>query len=415
MIIELVHWLALASACAASFIYFRDIGDVTQIVLDVPRQKIVSTIRNEKTIVGLAFSGLGIALGTHYWLEAGYAPVLYSLAAIASVMVVFPLVWIYVGLRNQQTTATYYPIEEARNYLRPEDSVLVIENNGVARAHPDYHMKRPHLTGTPDGLDGENVIMTYCALTHLGMAYKPEINNEKLDLQVIAQHGNNLIMKDRSTGEPIQQVYGTRERDGIDGVGMQPWPTFRMSFKAFAKVYPQGKVFLNKPVSFLKNPPLYLLDKMVEATFLVSLVPHHAEEALIMDNVPHKDDRLRKKTLVWGVTVNGASAAYTEEFVRNHDNLINVTVGGQAMVFAYFPEFDSLGAYYNDTDRDITQIDFGGQTDNVTLKRVNNLQAGGYWFVWANYFPNTTINDLGTTLSEASHESTENPPLAAAT
>jgi hypothetical protein len=38
--------------------------------------------------------------------------------------------------------------------------------------------------GSPEGLGGENIIMTYCCMTHLGHGYKPEIDGEKLDLEV---------------------------------------------------------------------------------------------------------------------------------------------------------------------------------------------------------------------------------------
>ncbi len=64
-------------------------------------------------------------------------------------MVGFPWIWLHVGLRNQQNSATYYSVEEAKNFVRGDESVIVIENNGEARAHPDYHIKRPHLVGSP--------------------------------------------------------------------------------------------------------------------------------------------------------------------------------------------------------------------------------------------------------------------------
>ena len=143
-------------------------------------------------------------------------------------MVGFPWIWLHLGLRHQQNSATYYTVEEAKDFVRGDESVIVIENNGEARAHPDYHIKRPHLAGSPEGLGGENVILTYCAMTHLGHGYKPEIKGEKLDLEVIAQHGNNLIMKDLNTGEPIQQMYGTRECDGRYGEGFRYGELTRM-------------------------------------------------------------------------------------------------------------------------------------------------------------------------------------------
>ena len=108
------------------------------------------------------------------------------------------------GLRNQHLSAKYYSIEEARNALAPGSSMLVIENNGTARAHPDSHLLRPHLAGNDEGLDGANVVMTYCALANLGLGYIPEIKGNQLELEVLAQHGNNLILRDNTTREPIQ-------------------------------------------------------------------------------------------------------------------------------------------------------------------------------------------------------------------
>jgi hypothetical protein len=62
--------------------------------------------------------------------------------------------------------------------------------------------------------------MTYCAMANLGIGYTPEIEGQKLDLEVLAQHGNNLILRDNTTGEPIQHSYGWREADGANGPAM---------------------------------------------------------------------------------------------------------------------------------------------------------------------------------------------------
>ena len=278
---ELIHWVALAVATYAAFIYFRDLGDITQVILDVSRKNMLKAIRNENKLVATGLIGTALAVALHYLYGAGIAWVTVTLCVANLFMVGFPWIWLHVGLRNQQKSATYYSVQEARDFLRGDESVIVIENNGEARAHSDYHIKRPHLAGSPDGLDGENVILTYCCMTHLGHGFKPEINGEALDLEVIAQHGNNLIMKDLATGEPIQQMYGTRDCDGRYGEGMQEWPTFRMPFKAFAKAYPEGKVFLNKIPKFSKNPILFLFDHFVEIVFLWATVSHDRTQSLL--------------------------------------------------------------------------------------------------------------------------------------
>jgi hypothetical protein len=399
--LELIQWAALAVGTYAAFVYFRDLGDITQVILDVSRDNMLKAIRNENKLVATGLLGTVLAVALHYVYGAGTGWVTWPLCAANLFMVGFPWVWLHVGLRNQQDSATYYSIEEARAYLRPDESVIVIENNGEARAHSDYHIKRPHLAGSPEGLGGDNVILTYCCMTHLGHGFKPEIKGEKLDLEVIAQHGNNLIMKDLNTGEPIQQMYGTRDCDGRYGEGMEEWPTFRMPFKAFAKAYPEGKVFLNKIPKFGKNPILFLLDHFVEIVFLWATVSHDRTHELLCKTIDHEDDRLHRKEYVWGFNVGKDSVAYTQDMIREQGNLINVQVGGRDIVAAYDPEFESVGVYYNDSGAPVTSINFWGESDRGKLARVETVKAATYWFVWVNYFPETDLNRLGDAQLEA--------------
>jgi Protein of unknown function (DUF3179) len=396
--IELIYWATLGAATYAAFVYFRDLGDVTQAVLDVSRKNMLSAIRNENKLVAVGLIGTALAVLLHYIYGAGVGWVTLTLAIANAFMVGFPWIWLHLGLRNQQNSARYYSVEEARDYVRGDESVIVIENNGEARAHSDYHIKRPHLAGSPEGLGGENVILTYCAMTHLGQGYKPEIKGEKLDLEVIAQHGNNLIMKDRNTGEPIQQMYGTRECDGRFGEGMQDWPTFRMPFKAFAKAYPDGKVFLNKIPKFREQPIVCLFDHLVELVFLWGVVPHDRTQALMFNTMDHEDTRLHSKEYVWGFNVGKDSVAYTQDAIREHNDLINVQVGGRDIVVAYDPQFESVGVFYNDSGSPVTSVDFRGESDQGTLARLETVKAGSYWCVWVNYFPETDLNRVDVAL-----------------
>ena len=392
---ELLYWIGLLTGTYVAFIYFRDLGDITQTILDVSRDDMVRAIRNENRLVATALLGCGLSLYLHVQHGAGFSWLTWLVLPVSLFMVGFPWIWLHIGLRNQQSTATYYSIEEARAYLRPDESVIVIENNGQARAHSDYHIKRPHLAGSSEGLGGKNVILTYCCMTHLGHGFVPEIGGENLKLEVIAQHGNNLIMKDLSTGEPIQQMYGTRECDGRFGEGMTEWPTFRMPFWAFEKAYPDGEVFLNKIVPFRKNPLLFLFDHFVEIVFLWATVAHDRTQFLLCDTMDHESEELHAKEYVWGFNVGKDSVAYTEQFVRDHGNLINADVGGRSIVVAYDPEFDSLGVFYNDTGQPVSRVNFWGESDRGNLARVETVKAATYWCVWYNYFPETDLNRVG--------------------
>jgi len=272
MVWNILFWLGLATSLGIGVVYFRDLGDISQMVLKVKRRNMIRFIRNEYKFIGAGLAAAVVMAVTHLGFEAGPVWLFWTALVLVAFLYGFPWIWVHLGLRNQADKASFYSIEEATKFVAPASQVLVIENNGKARAHPDYEMMRPHLAGNDEGLDGENVVMTYCAMANLGLGYT--------------------------------HIYGQRERDGRGGPGMKPWPTFRMSFRGFQKAYPEGEVFLNPPSS---NPFLRLLDMVTDPAFSIGISKQHREEKPVMDNMSHFDDRLPNKTYVWGVNMASTS------------------------------------------------------------------------------------------------------------
>ena len=388
MIWSLLFWLGLAVSLVIGIIYFRDLGDVSQMLLKVKRRNMIRFIRNEYKLIGAGLAAAAMMALAHLF-GAGPDWLFWTALVVVAILYGFPWVWVHLGLRNQIDSARFYSIEEAKKFVSPASGVLVIENNGKARAHSDYEMMRPHLAGDDKGLDGENVVMTYCAMANLGLAYTPEIEGEKLDLEVLAQHGNNLILRDNNSNEPIQHIYGQRERDGKSGPGMQSWPTFRMSFRGFQKAYPEGEVFLNKPSS---NLFLRLLDMVTDPAFSIGIDRQHREEKPVMDNMSHSDDRLPNKTYVWGINIGDDSVCYTQDFIVENGNLLNAMIGGRQVVITWDPIYESVGAWYNDSGSPVTRTDFFGASDQGELRRVETLKPGLFWHVWVEFFKDTDIN-----------------------
>jgi hypothetical protein len=369
-------------------------------IMKVKRANMTRFIKREYQLLSIGLGAALIAAIAHIGFGGGPRALFWILVALVGVFYAFPWVYVHLGLRNQKASARYYSIEEAREYVSPSSQVLVIENNGVARAHPQAQIMRPHLAGNDQGLNGENVVMTYCAMANLGLGYTPEVEGQTLDLEVLAQHGNNLIMRDNRTGEPIQQIYGFREKDAVISadepvcplrptLAMRPWPTFRMTFRGFQKAYPEGTVFVNKPSS---NPIFYLIDFALDIAFTASIDRQHREAKPIMDNMSRYDDRLPNKTYVWGVNIGADATCWTDDFVVGQGNIVNATVGGRQLVVAWHPHYESLGVWYNDTGAPVTEIDFFGNTSGGRLKRVEVLKSGLFWHVWAEFFPHTDIN-----------------------
>ncbi len=403
MIGLLLFALGLIGSLGIGFIYFRDLGDVSQMLLKVKRENMVRFIRHEYRLIAIGLGAFAVATLVHFILGAGP----FWLWLVSAVLVLFfygfPYVWVHLGLRNQLNTAQYFPIDEARKYVGPTAPVMVIDNNGHARAHPDAQIMRPHLAGNEKGLGGEDVVMTYCAMANLGQGYTPRIEGKRLNLEVLAQHGNNLILRDNESGEPIQQIYGFREADqnpNTDGLAcplrpeaqMKPWPTYRMTFRGFQKAYPDGEVFLNEPSP---NPLLRLLDMMTEITFGWGIGRQHQEDAPVMDNMDRSDDRLPNKTYVWGITIGQDATCWTDDFVVDNDWIVNATVGGRDVVVSLDPKYESLGVWYNDSGQPVTKCDFWGMSDQGQLQRVETLRAGIFWHVWSEFFPSTDVNRVG--------------------
>ena len=389
MIGNMLFLIGFVIAIGVGFAYFRDLGDVSQMFIRVKRKHMIRFIRNEYRLLAVGLGAAALMALVYFALDGGTKWLFWPALLLVGVLYGFPWVYVHLGLRNQMSTAKYYSIDEAKELISPSNSVVVIEKDGVARAHPDSQILRPHLAGNDEGLNGENVVMTYCAMANLGIGYTPEIEGKKVDLEVLAQHGNNLILRDNTTGEPIQHIYGYREKDGKTGPAMKPWPTFRVSFRGFQKAYPEGTVFLNKPPS---NPLLRLFDMAMDTAFTSGIVRQHNEAKPLMNNMTHHDDRLPNKTYVWGVNIGEDAVCYTDDFIGQNNGLINATIGGRDIVVAYNPKYESVGAWYNDSGVPVTQIDFFGNSDQGQLKRVETLKSGMFWHVWVEFFQHTGIN-----------------------
>ena len=82
-------------------------------------------------------------------------------------------------------------------------------------------------------------------------------------------------------------------------------------------------------------------------------------------------------------------------FYLGKNSLINATIGGHGIVVAYYPKYESIDAWYNDSGVPVSQIDFFGNSDQGQLKRVETLKSGMFWRVWVNLSRTHTSTGLG--------------------
>jgi len=404
-----IFWVLIAVSLVLNFLIFKDLADISQWVVQSTREFTMTIWFNRHLIAVVSLGTLVAAwilwLGTHELCRRG---VLIGLTALSLFLFYSGYLNPRLMFRSQQHTAQFVPVGEARPYFErvfeysrfgweeyrsvDDISVMVLETDQGAIAYSDYFILQPHVA-TGGTIGDETIIMTYCGLTNLGIAYSPIIDGEKLELSVMTQLENNLVLWDHNTGQPIQQIRGTMERAPERG-RMKEWPTIRMPFTSFEKLHPDGRVFVNEIDSFTENPLTALFDRLTRHVMMYNGVSlQWVGDDPAFPTIDEFDERLPRKTLIYGLNIRDDYVAYTKEFIADQGNVINTRIGGRDVVIAYHEEYDSVGAFYNNTGKPIEQVGVHGRTlDGEQLARVETLKNEAFWFIWANFYKDADIN-----------------------
>lgn len=401
--------MLLTVSLGLNFIIFKDLADISQWLVQSSRDFTMSVWYNRHI---LAVFAVGSLLGAWVlWLGSRALCrkwVLVSLTFVALFSFFSGYINPHLMFRSQQHTAEFVPVSDARPYFErtfdwarfgwqkhesvDDISVIVLETDDGAIAYSDYFILQPHVA-TGGSIDDEEVVMTYCGLTNMGIAYSPVIDDQPLELSVMTQLENNLVLWDHNSGEPIQQIWGTMEGAPEKGK-MKEWPTVRMPLASFEALYPDGKVFVNEIAGFSKNPLAAAWDRLTRHVMMYNGVSlQWVGDDPAFPTIKEFDERLPRKSLVYGLNVDDDYVAYTKEFVIESGNIVNTTIGDRPVVIAYDEHYDSVAAFYNGTGEPVLAVNVVGElADGRTLERVETLKSEIFWFIWANFFKDTGVN-----------------------
>ena len=106
---SLIFYLGLIVAFAIGFLYFRDLGDISQMLISVKRKNMIRFIRYEYQLLAAGILAAVLMTTAHFGFEAGPGWLFWTAFPILLILYVFPWVWVHLGLRNQQKTAHYCP------------------------------------------------------------------------------------------------------------------------------------------------------------------------------------------------------------------------------------------------------------------------------------------------------------------
>ena len=175
---------------------------------------------------------------------------------------------------------------------------------------------------------------------------------------------------------------------------MKEWATIRMPFSSFEALYPEGQVFVNEIPGFTTNPLLAVWDRLTRHVMMYNGVSlQWVGDDPAFPTIAVFDERLPRKTLIFGLNVGDDYVAYTKDFIIAQGNVVNTKIGGRDIVLAYDQQYDAVGAYYNDTGAPVTAANIMGEIPGgQTLDRVETLKSDAFWFIWANFFQDTDVN-----------------------
>lgn len=294
---------------------------------------------------------------------------------------------------------------EADKLLKPDDYVLGLVHNGQARAYPRDAISRPHFY--TDQVGGQDLTISYCILCNSGIGFKNELQGKPLNLECITAYNNNIIYRDKNSGNFIQQLDGKVIYGPAKGTVLDSLPVIITTWKEWKALHPETKLYY--------APAKTLRDKMVAGMLEMLIpVPKLARRSKPWHRIQGKlDGRLPAMSFVIGVELNGERCAYPIAELRKK-KVINDTVGGEPIVVLYNQNRD-VGAVYsrkaggaalnfsaaNEGDavaRDetgshwnINGVALDGDKKGQALQAVahfNNL----FWFSWALFKPDTRIN-----------------------
>jgi len=295
---------------------------------------------------------------------------------------------------------------QADSLLESDDAILGLFHRGEARAYPRDLIARPHFL--TDTVAGTPMTVSYCILCNSGTAFISELNGKPLELDCVTAYNNNIIYRDKRTGNIIQQLDGQVIEGPDRGMSVESLPLTVMTWGEWRALHPQTQVCY--------APALTLRDKMV-AAMLEFLIPISklSKRASPWHRVRGDlDPRLPAMSYVFGVDINGERCAFPESFLREHP-VHDAVVGGQAIVTLYASEGNYGGVFSRELDGktlSFTAQDVDGRAAIVDQETGSTWNIAGeatdgelrgkiltpvphfnkvFWFGWSLFKPGTQI------------------------
>jgi hypothetical protein len=304
-------------------------------------------------------------------------------------------------------------IEEADQWLKPQEPVVLVQVGDDARAYPIRILMWHEIVN--DTVGGVPVTVTFCPLCNTGVAFQRTLEGQVLDFGTTGRlRFSNLLMYDRQTETWWQQATGEAIAGEFTGRQLTFLPASMISWADFKEAYPDGTV-LSRETSYSRNygrNPYTGYDDLNRSPFLY--------------DGPQTPGTLPPMARVVTVDLNGQAVGYPYDVLQKV-YVVNDRVGGVPIVVLWAPgtasalDADSVAGgedvgaattfsrqlhgqtltFLFDSDRGWRLDEQTGSQWDVLGQAVSGPLAGSqltpvvsinhFWFSWAAFRPETRI------------------------
>ncbi|AVR45089.1 hypothetical protein C7S20_07295 [Christiangramia fulva] len=235
--------------------------------------------------------------------------------------------------------------------------ILGVYENGIAKAYPisilNYHeIVNDHFGEKP-------VVITYCPLCGSGIAFKAEVNGEKLSFGVSGLlYNSDVLLYDRQTESLWSQLKNEAISGKLKGEKLKILNTANTTWENWKEKYPNTLV-LSEDTGFNRD-------------YSRNPYPDYENSSRLYFPVNEKNELFPPKEMVIGLKLNGKTKAYPfSELKKLKGKVLKDSFAGQKLEIRYHPKAGSAEV-----------INENGEL----LPAITN-----FWFAWYAFNPNTEV------------------------
>ncbi len=284
------------------------------------------------------------------------------------------------------------------SYLADDDLVLAYKDGEDIKAYPHRILDWHEIANDQVGAD--KVAIIYCPLTGTGLGWGRELNGETTTFGVSGLlYETNIMPYDRLTDSYWNQMFNQCVNGELLGEIPEFFNVTQMSYQSLKTLYPEALVVTTN-TGFSRDYSRYPYGSYLTNT--QTLFP-----------VARFDERIHPKEFVRGVVIGNESAAF--RFPETGRNLQTETLEGQKVIVVADKQNDFIVSFVEmeingtvlefelveNTESSVILRDQLGNEWNVFGEAIAGPNVGakleapysymGFWFAWANFYPNIQL------------------------